>query len=748
MENFDVNTQPNLTGMRAQVGQNGQPMQGVEDMPKQLQEQIQDSYVGNRASQLSEINPALQMAVAAPIMVGLGYGMDKFAQKCRGNYEDTIEYKLTNAGDKITNSFNNSRLGKANWFKNLRSKISEYKSQIHKKIYDNSAIYRSLNDGITSPELDMVKGQANGMKGIQLFDYPQVQNGFLESVQFPEDLDCYGADKKFIEEVRTKYDAASGQSGFWEKLKTKLNPGKSASISEAQLNVIQEAEFQLLSKPGNGKYCFGGIDSLEKFQAITNPADKFKVLQNMKAKASGYKSLKHWKHIEENIQEKMPDVLKALNEADNSMYCRRYTHGTGNWWHRFKGFVRGRNVYMSEYRNKLVAELGNWEKDAKLAQVMKDTNLATHAPKSALGKAFGKYGNIILEGATNRVAGGKLVAIIQAWFLAEAVIRTAQAKKGDKVATFAERLTELVAFFACMPFAIKALYKIGDLQNIGMTKDEVKQYKNMVNEHNAKAKAAEFESKDAWKKSYQDLKDFRKKAYKKGSAGLPKGKNIFTRIARKIGQITTIGLGQIRPYSKHAIEKIEFTPKGIGNLFKNVFRNPKFYAKEFGGSAFRFIFCMATLMPLIGNTVVKGCHKIFGKPEHSVLDEGKEEEPKQGELTPEQQARLIEMQKAFQQQAQQQQNGGNMLDKYRTPAQQPQATQAQQGFQSQEPANTKTYSYLPSPTPVKAGDIEPARGYMPSPQGVQTNSYDTKPGDDALARSEAAIQETMKVLNS
>ena len=118
------------------------------------------------------------------------------------------------------------------------------------------------------------------------------------------------------------------------------------------------------------------------------------------------------------------------------------------------------------------------------------------------------------------------------------------------------------------------------------------------------------------------------------------------------------------------------------------------------------------------------------------------------ELTPEQQARLIEMQKAFQQQAQQQPNGGNMLDKYRTPAQQPQATQAQQGFQSQEPANTKTYSYLPSPTPVKAGDIEPARGYMPSPQGVQTNSYDTKPGDDALARSEAAIQETMKVLNS
>ena len=52
----------------------------------------------------------------------------------------------------------NKGTNEKNWFKNLRSKISEYKSQIHKKIYDNSAIYRSLNDGITSPELDMVKG--------------------------------------------------------------------------------------------------------------------------------------------------------------------------------------------------------------------------------------------------------------------------------------------------------------------------------------------------------------------------------------------------------------------------------------------------------------------------------------------------------------------------------------------------------------------------------------------------------------
>ena len=720
MENYNLKYQPNLTGMNINP-QNGMPnsaMQGIEEMPQQIHEQVQDSYIGNRASQLAEINPLAQAAVSLPIWIGISQGMDLYAKKCRGEYDKTLQYKITNSGDVVVDKFKNSKFGKSKFFTSISSKVSKYARAFDQKLMARSYIYNSLRNIQTSPGFDMVKGQANGMRGIQLFDYPQVQNGFLESVKFAEDLDCYGADKNFIEQVKTKLDGVKGKA--------------------AKAQIIQDAEFDLLKKAG---YTDAMAPNEAVFKNLPEKA-RAEVLQNMKAKASGYNDFAHWKSVEKNIQEHLPDVMEALSKSDNKMFVRR-SWSDHNKFNTIKGQLLGRKVEFSEFRNKLLAELGDASKDPKLMQVLKNAGLDKNLPKSKLGRFMGKYVNLFMEGATNRVAGGKLVAMMQAFFLAEAAIRTAQAPKGDKISTFAERFMELIAFFACMPLAIKALHKIGGFKYLGMTKAEVKAYEDAVKVHNEKVKTGKYADKATCKTEIKRLKDMVKNGTKLKGKG-PWITRPFRWLAKTAGKIVTVGLLQIRPYQKGS------TTAGIGGKIKDIFKNPKYWTKELGGNFIRFALVLFAILPFISKIVVKATHKIFGKPEFSVLDEGKEDKnaPKENELTPEEMAKLTEIAKSMEAQQNAQNQEGNLLDKYR-----PQQQSANNNLQPQpqrivqEAQPTRTYTYIPSPNGVKSESIEPSRGYIPTPTPPTNAMQDPSMGNDALAKSERAMQEAMRMLN-
>ena len=114
---------------------------------------------------------------------------------------------------------------------------------------------------------------------------------------------------------------------------------------------------------------------------------------------------------------------------------------------------------------------------------------------------------MITEGATNRVAGGKLVAIMQAGYLADVIYKTAKTEGGggEKFKSFMERFTEMIAFFVCMPFALKLMHHIGGLQYIGMDQKAVEAYRAALKLHNEKSMAGLFKNQAAWKVSKDNL---------------------------------------------------------------------------------------------------------------------------------------------------------------------------------------------------------------------------------------------------
>ncbi|MBP3925269.1 hypothetical protein J6E39_08540 [bacterium] len=749
MQNVYQKYQPNMQGIStAGVPQNSmQPQQSMQGVTSdKLREQTQDSYVANRVGQMSEINPIQQGLISIPVWYGLAQLMDKFAKKCRGNYEDTIQYKMTNAGDVITDTFQNSSIGKSEAVKTASSKLSDWKSAFRTKIIDKSAVLRALFDTPSKPELGIVKAQANGMYGIQLGDYQTVTEHFFKQVKYAEDLDCYGADKTFIDKVKADL--------------------KGVSKKADKKKIIQEAEFELLGKNS-------GL-SLSNFKALNEQGRKM-VMDDLKAQAQGYRNFAHWNAVKENIQGRIADVIEATHKADKNMYSKIWTHDN-NTFGKVQGHLFGRKVYASEFQNKLLAELGTVPPGSELESMLQRTGLDKNLPKSGLGRFFGKYGNMITEGATNRVAGGKLAALIQAWFLAEAIIRTSQAEKGDKISTFMERLTELVAFFAAMPLALKLMHHIGGMQYAGMTAEQIASYRKDLAVFNQKVKDGLLKDKELYKAERRALES-RLKAGKH---------NIFARLAKRVGRVVTVGLEQIRPYTKHAVES------GWKGRIKDIFRNPKYWFKQGAGYPVRIAAGMLMILPFISKFFVKGSHLIFGKPKNSVLDEGKEDKkaeekaPTPAEqlaqinqleqaiqqvrasgqkLTPEQEAQIqqLEMmikqakaelepqiqnqQPQAQQQTPQQPNSAevpmndpqNMLSKYKNL--QPQNADPTHINKPGEPIRT----YIPSPEPVKI--LEPERSYVPSPMPASiNNSIDTSAADSAMQRADIAERMAMQTL--
>ena len=154
------------------------------------------------------------------------------------------------------------------------------------------------------------------------------------------------------------------------------------------------------------------------------------------------------------------------------------------------------------------------------------------------------------------------------------------------------------------------MHRVGGLQYAGMTKEQVEQYRQHLKIHNDKAMAGGFADKSAWKASKDALKT-------ELNAGV---KNPITKLFKRIGRIVTVGLEQIRPYDKKAV-----TRNGIVDKIKDLFRHPKFGIKQMAGYPMRIILGMMVILPFLSKIAVKGSHLLFGKPQNSVLDEGKED---------------------------------------------------------------------------------------------------------------------------
>ena len=398
------------------------------------------------------------------------------------------------------------------------------------------------------------------------------------------------------------------------------------------------------------------------------------------------------------------------------MYSIAYEKKSGimGW---FKRKLFNRKVYFSELANKIAGSLGNNATKHEWQAVLTRTGLGNKIPKTALGKWLVKFNQIFLEGATNRVAGGKLAAAMQAAYLADVIYKSAKQEGGisEKAKSLAERTAEMIAFFACIPLSLKLMHKVGGLQYLGMDKDAIDSYRTALKLHNEKAMNRGFNSKLEWKRSKNTLK------------GLLKGNvnNPLYKLLKKVGSIVTVGLEQIRPFDKNPVVR-----KGIMGKIKDLLHHPIFGLKQMAGYPMRIALGMMVILPFLSKLVVKGTHMIVGKPKHSILDEGKEEQvnnannPNSTQLP--QQLQTEQNPNA--------QSDTNLLDQYKNPNQR---------------ANGDTNTYIPSPEPFRPKETpeEPYRTYVPSPMGAQiANNEDLTEADAALKRADVAEKLALETL--
>ena len=95
-----------------QQGQQHVTMQAVN--PELLKQNVQDSYVANRLTENSDDPKAMLYtgALAVPTWFAISKGMDYYAKKSRGDFEDTVHHKIGQFGDDITSRVKNSSFGK------------------------------------------------------------------------------------------------------------------------------------------------------------------------------------------------------------------------------------------------------------------------------------------------------------------------------------------------------------------------------------------------------------------------------------------------------------------------------------------------------------------------------------------------------------------------------------------------------------------------------------------------------------
>ena len=694
-----------------QAAQQQVSMQAVN--PELLKENVQDSYVANRIGETTE-DPKGMMYTAAltvPTWFAIAKGMDIYSKKSRGDFENTVHHKVGQFGDDVTNYVKNSSFGKSSFATSINNGFKSFKGFLKKNFVDRFKITRAMAYTPSRPELDMVKGQANSMWGMQLFDYPQHGEQFVKPLKYIDDLDCYGASKTDIAK--------------WKGLLDK------ASTPHAKAEIMQRAELETILQNSRLKRTPAHIaKEISDFKALT-PEAKISKLKDLKAFEWGYKDFAEMEAVAKNIQEKMPRVLEACHDANKKMFARIWG-SNHNALGRFKTWLIGREVYASETANKIAGSLGNVNlaENKELANVLQKTGLDKKIPKSILGKFLAKYNNLVLEGATNRVAGGKFVALMQAAYLADVLYKTAKVDgASEKVKTFAERFTEMISFFVAMPLAIQLMHRVGGLQYAGMTKDQVEQYRQHLKIHNDKAMAGGFADKSAWKASKDALKT-------ELNAGV---KNPITKLFKRIGRIVTVGLEQIRPYDKKAV-----TRNGIGDKIKDLFRHPKFGIKQMAGYPMRIVLGMMVILPFLSKIAVKGSHLLFGKPKNSVLDEGKEDKK---------QAQAINQQLQLPPQLQQPLNQPQQTNTQTTTT----TTSSNQGL-SQSPSNllnqyrngTKTTTTTTTTKTEQAPENkpqEPIRTYIPSPVGVQIqNKEDLTAADEAMRRADLAEQQALQTL--
>lgn len=647
---------------------NGQVLPVNIDKEK-IKEGVDNSYLANRvkASQDEQTNPLLYAGTGAAIWYGIAQGMDVFNRSCGKDYEKTAFGKLGAWGDKIATAWNKTALGKL--FNGAGRKAKDLGHWMTEK---NSLAY-SLANHSTNPEWHFAKTPGAGVHGFLAMDMQQVFDEYLKPISKNSNKFSWIGGKNVNPQRLEQYGLKQADiDAFKNTLKGKTYAEKALAIQKKELELL-------------------GVNP-SRLAKCNNLAALERLAYAKKVRKLGFKSVAEYNTIKADIlahPDKVMEILeRATKNGDIVVPIWRKSGGLG----KIQNHLFGRQVSLKEYLNKYKAALGKGK-------------------KTALGRFLPKALSWLLEGCTNRFAGGKIAVAMQAGIFADMLIHTFKAPKGEKGKTLAERFVNDFTYFMAMPLGIIAMHKVGGLKYAGMTTEQVKAYRAALKQFNEDVKSGLLSDKQIYKNRAKDLKKMLKADVK----------NPITKLFKKLGGLINIGNETKLARRSSAKWNLNLLRKS-GNLFRNL-----------AGVPLRIAIPLAIVSPFLAKLTTKGAHAIFGKPTKSVLDEGKEEEQAQELQTQEQQKAMQEaLLKAAQAQAAAKsqaphvpQSQTNLINQY-VNAQKNQPSNTNSNLINQTITNAQQASITNRPNVKNAADKLPAstalkRSYVPSPEcGIPT----------------------------
>lgn len=692
---------------------NNIPMQAGQVLPvnidrEKLKENVDNSYLANRvkASSGKETNPLLYAGTGAAIWYGISQGMDVFNKKCATDYEKSIFGKLGAFGDRITNSWNNTAVGK--FFNKILGKGKDIGHWMSEK---NDIAYALANHS-TQPEWGFAKTPGKGVHGFLAMDMQQVFDEYLKPISSNSNRFSWLRGKDVNPQKLEQYGLAQSEI---DKFRNSL---KGKSFNEKAL-LLQKKELELLG------YKNDFIEHVSKTRGISGLE---KIAHAKKIRKMGFKNLAEYNLVKSDITAHPEKVMQALKNATRNGDIKVSIWRKGGTLGKISSHLFGRQISFKEYLNKYKAVLGKGN-------------------STALGRALPKALSWFMEGCTNRFAGGKIAVAMQAGIFADMLINTFKAPKGEKGKTLIERFVNDFTYFMAMPLGIVAMHKVGGLKYAGMTTDQVDDYRKALKEFNDKVRNGNLADKALYKQEKLKLKNMLKANVK----------NPITKLFKKIGKLINIGNETILARRSNTKWNMNIFRKS-GNFFRNL-----------AGVPLRIAIPLAIISPFLAKLTTKGAHAIFGRPTKSVLDEDKEEKNSQTPTIEEQKALQEALLKAAQAQNNakatipqsqtnlinqyiQKQNNINKQNTYTNSQSHQVASTAIKSNTPQQADNNKNIGNLQNNTTAQISETLPQKPekprYIPSPEckiaGNPTEDYSK--AETALKNCDAAEKQVKDTL--
>lgn len=678
-----------------------------------IKKSVDNSYLANRVKASEDADPRAKAALTVASWYGISQGMDYFNKKSNGEYLKSIPGRLGNLGDKFATK---------TW---LGRKIEAGLHIIDKKTAQwatKSQFWNTIRNFSTQADWKWVRGQGQGTKMYISTEGKHIFEEFLSPITKGstnvQKLEQYGISQKEI-------------NAFAKRLAGKTSKIKALALQKKELAILG-ADSKVVERIAKHPK---GLKNLQKYA------------EYLKIKAMGFSGHKEFNKFLKDFETNPEKVLETL---ENITKNKKMSEWGASIWRKQGGVCAkignnmvGRFVKFKEVFNRYLATFGK----------------GNH---TKIGKSLPKGLSWLVEGATNRWAGGKLGAALQATFLADMLYHTITAPKGEKTKTFAERFVNDLTYFIALPIGYIAMHKLGGFKYAGL-KDQkaIDAFRKAREAFNKRVAKGFYKNKESYNTAYKALMN---------KLGYKNIKNPFVKILNRIGRFINIGNERIASY------------KSPNKLNMNLFR--KIANGNILGIPMRIAIPLMVISPFLAKTATKTMHAIFGKPTKSVLDEDKEEEqPKTAETIKPQATPQQQVAKTIATNAAAQKVGDTNLIRRTT------------GNATNPSLNKPARTYIPSPEPVVLNkpetkqtngtkpnfngnntesdtnlirnaakgntttqqtekkenqELEPQRTYIPSPQGMVPKAPDTSAADKALADADAAekfVNETLAKIN-